>query len=184
VDTLQALAAALLQSPKPVVAAVHGWVVGAGLELMLNADLAIAARSARFALPEAALGLLGTGGVGALLPRAVGLPRAKGLLMLGTEFTAADAERCGLLWAVVDDAELTARTFANFLWVTFTRSNPAVDVGGVRAFTQHKAWGCHGPVLIDARSKPHHAPPLVENADVTARVDRLFARGGTLAKWG
>lgn len=112
VDTLQALAAALLQSPKPVVAAVHGWVVGAGLELMLNADLAIAARSARFALPEAALGLLGTGGVGALLPCAVGLPRAKGLLMLGTEFTAADAERCGLLWAVVDDAELPAQALA------------------------------------------------------------------------
>ena len=88
------------------------------------------------------------------------------------------------LIVVVDDADLTARTFANFLWITFTRSDPAVDVGGVRAFTKHKAWGCRGPVLIDARSKPHHAPPLVENADVTARVDRLFARGGTLARWG
>jgi 4-hydroxy-3-polyprenylbenzoate decarboxylase len=96
-----------------------------------------------------------------------------------------EADLRGLpLIVVVDDAEFTARTFANFLWVTFTRSNPAVDVGGVRAFTQHKAWGCHGPLLIDARSKPHHAPPLVENADVTARVDRLFARGATLAKWG
>lgn len=88
------------------------------------------------------------------------------------------------LVVVVDDAAFTARTFANFLWITFTRSNPAVDVGGVRAFTQHKAWGCHGSLLIDARSKPHHAPPLVENPDITARVDTLFARGGTLANWG
>ena len=88
------------------------------------------------------------------------------------------------LIVVVDDAEFLARTFANFLWVTFTRSNPAVDVSGVRAFTEHKAWGCRGPLLIDARNKPHHAPPLVENGDVTARVERHFARGRRVAQGG
>ncbi len=88
------------------------------------------------------------------------------------------------LIVLVDDAEFTARTFANFLWVAFTRSNPAVDLHGVGAFTAHKAWGCRGPLLLDARVKPHHAPPLVENAEVTARVDRLFARGGPLGRWG
>lgn len=106
VDTLQALALALMRSPKPVVSAVQGWVVGAGLELMLNTDLAIAARGARFMLPEVQVGLFGTGGVAALLPRLVGLQKAKGLLMLGQEIAAEDAERWGLVWSVVDDAVL------------------------------------------------------------------------------
>ncbi len=85
------------------------------------------------------------------------------------------------LIVVCDDAEMVARSLANFLWVTFTRSNPAVDVHGVGAFTQHKAWGCRGPILIDARTKPHHAPPLEMDPKVTARVDAMFARGGPLA---
>lgn len=106
VDTLQALALALVQSPKPVVSAVQGWVVGAGLELMLNTDLAVAASGARFVLPEVQVGLFGTGGIAALLPRLVGLQKAKGLLMLGQEIGAEDAERWGLVWAVVDDAAL------------------------------------------------------------------------------
>lgn len=88
------------------------------------------------------------------------------------------------LVVLCDDASFVASSFSTFLWVTFTRSNPAVDVHGTSPFVKHKAWGCRGSVVIDARSKPHHAPPLVENPDVSARVDRLFARGGPLAKWG
>ena len=88
------------------------------------------------------------------------------------------------LIVVVDDSELVARNVGNFLWVTFTRSNPAIDVHGVGAFVKDKGWGCRGPVLIDARAKPHHAPPLVEDPEVTKRVDALFARGGALAKVG
>jgi len=105
VDVLQALAAVLLGSPKPVVACVQGWVVGAGLELMLGADVTVAARSSRFMLPEVRLGLLGTGAVTSLLPAAVGLPRAKALLMLGRPFGADDAERWGLVAGVTDDEQ-------------------------------------------------------------------------------
>ncbi len=82
---------------------------------------------------------------------------------------------------IVDDAEFTARTLENFLWVTFTRMNPAVDVDGIAAFHEHKHWGCHGPLVIDARRKPHHAPPLIEDPAVAKRVDALAARGGPLA---
>lgn len=103
VAVLQTLAAVLMGSAKPVLACVHGWVVGAGLELMLNADVVVAARSTRFMLPEVRLGLLGTGAVTALLPAAVGLPRAKALLMLGRPFGAEDAERWGLVAGVTDD---------------------------------------------------------------------------------
>ena len=84
------------------------------------------------------------------------------------------------LIVLVDDADFTARSLSNFLWVTFTRSNPAADIDGVDSFVEQKHWSCRGPLVIDARSKPHHAAPLVEDPAVTKRVDRLGERGGPL----
>ena len=84
------------------------------------------------------------------------------------------------LIVVVDDSEFAARTLSNWLWVTFTRSNPAADIDGIGAFTDQKHWGCTGPLVIDARIKPQHAPPLIEDPAVTRRVDQLAARGGPL----
>jgi 4-hydroxy-3-polyprenylbenzoate decarboxylase len=84
------------------------------------------------------------------------------------------------LVVLVDDSEMCARSLENFLWVTFTRSNPAVDTGGIGAEVVDKHWGCHGSLVIDARLKPHHAPPLVEDPAITQRVDALWARGGPL----
>jgi 4-hydroxy-3-polyprenylbenzoate decarboxylase len=85
------------------------------------------------------------------------------------------------LVVIVDAADFVARSLDNFLWVTFTRSNPAADVYGVESYNRQKHWGCHGPLVIDARIKPQHAPPLVEDAEVTRRVDRLGVAGGPLA---
>ncbi|MGD9125780.1 MAG: UbiD family decarboxylase, partial [Planctomycetia bacterium] len=84
------------------------------------------------------------------------------------------------LIVIADDSSFTARNLENLLWVTFTRSNPATDVYGVGSFTESKHWGCRGPLVIDARIKPHHAPPLVEDPEVTARVNHLAAPGGPL----
>jgi 4-hydroxy-3-polyprenylbenzoate decarboxylase len=84
------------------------------------------------------------------------------------------------LVVLVDDSEFCARNLDNFLWVTFTRSNPAQDIAGIGAATLHKHWGCSGSLVIDARQKSHHAPPLIEDPAVTARVDALFAQGGPL----
>ncbi len=81
---------------------------------------------------------------------------------------------------VVDDAEFAARTLGNFLWVTFTRSNPAVDVHGIGSFVSDKHWGCRGSLVIDARAKLHHAPPLIEDPAVTRKVDALAGPGGPL----
>jgi 4-hydroxy-3-polyprenylbenzoate decarboxylase len=96
-------------------------------------------------------------------------------------FSPADAMRAFPLVVLVDDSEFTARNLDNFLWVTFTRSNPALDIAGVGAATVHKHWGCAGSLVIDARQKSHHAPPLVEDPTVKSRVDALFAQGGPLA---
>ncbi len=84
------------------------------------------------------------------------------------------------LIVLVDDAAFTAQTLNNFLWVTFTRANPARDLYGVAATERDKHWGCAGPLVMDARVKPHHAPGLVVDKRVKERVDRLFARGGEL----
>jgi 4-hydroxy-3-polyprenylbenzoate decarboxylase len=85
------------------------------------------------------------------------------------------------LIVVVDDANFAAVSLENFLWVTFTRSNPAVDVHGIEAAIHHKHWGCRGPLVIDARLKPHHAPPVEEDPAVTAAVNSLCRTGGPLA---
>lgn len=84
------------------------------------------------------------------------------------------------LLVIVDDADFAAAELSNFLWVTFTRSDPAVDIDGGGAFVEHKHWGCRGPLVIDARIKPHHAPPLVADPDVARRVQRLAAPGKPL----
>jgi 4-hydroxy-3-polyprenylbenzoate decarboxylase len=87
------------------------------------------------------------------------------------------------LIVVVDDSQFTARDLSNWLWVVFTRSDPATDIYGVESQTVAKHWGCRGPLVIDARVKPHHAPALSEDPEVTRRVDALAARGGPLARW-
>lgn len=84
------------------------------------------------------------------------------------------------LIVVVDDSEFTARTLNNFLWVTFTRSNPASDIYGVGSSNISKHWGCSGSLVIDARSKEHHAPPLVPDLAIERRVDAMGAPGGVL----
>ncbi|MFM7150161.1 MAG: UbiD family decarboxylase [Gemmataceae bacterium] len=81
---------------------------------------------------------------------------------------------------LVDDSDFAARSLNNWIWLTFTRSNPASDVHGFGAFVHHKHWGCTGPLVIDARFKPYMAPPLVEDPAVTRRVDSLACRGGPL----
>ena len=106
--------------------------------------------------------------------------RDSAVLRYCERFAPTDAVNRWPLIVVVDDAEFAARSLNNFLWTTFTRSNPAADVYGIGEFTADKHWGCRGSLVIDARRKPHHAPPLIEDAQVTERVNRLAERGGPL----
>jgi 4-hydroxy-3-polyprenylbenzoate decarboxylase len=77
---------------------------------------------------------------------------------------------------VCDDSPFCAATLNNFLWVAFTRANPSHDVYGVGATTEHKHWGCRGPLVIDARVKPHHAPVLEVDPTVQKRVAKLLEK--------
>jgi enoyl-CoA hydratase/carnithine racemase len=142
VHALQQLACALMDSPKPIVAAVQGWAVGAGVEILLNCDIVVAARDARFMLPEINVGLFGTGGVLALLPRAIGLARAKGALLLGQAFSAEEAERWGLIWKVAEDAPAEAAALARQL----AAADPRI-VAEVKQLLHRESFGGLGPVL-------------------------------------
>lgn len=85
------------------------------------------------------------------------------------------------LIVICDDSRFISATLNNFLWVTFTRSNPSTDVYGINAVSRGRHWGCNGPLVIDARVKPFHAPLLVDDPAVERRVDELGAKGGPLA---
>jgi len=84
------------------------------------------------------------------------------------------------LIVLVDDSNFTTKSWENFLWVTFTRSDPATDIYGVGAFAHCKHWGCKGPLIIDARLKTYHPPPLEEDPEIEKRVDAMGAPGGPL----
>ncbi len=83
---------------------------------------------------------------------------------------------------VCDESDFTAQTLNNFIWITFTRCNPSHDIYGVGSFYQNKHWGCKGSLIIDARSKPHHAPAVEKDEETEKRIDRLFEKGGSLYK--
>lgn len=88
------------------------------------------------------------------------------------------------LVVVVDDSDFVSASLNNFLWVAFTRSNPSHDVYGVNATNIHKHWGCDPPLIIDARSKPHHAPTLEIDTAVAKNVDLIIQRTPALSKLG
>jgi 4-hydroxy-3-polyprenylbenzoate decarboxylase len=79
------------------------------------------------------------------------------------------------LIVICDDADFLAADFNNFLWVTFTRSNPSHDIYGINERYENKHWCCD-TLIIDARIKPHHAPVLEKNALVEKRVDEILKK--------
>jgi 4-hydroxy-3-polyprenylbenzoate decarboxylase len=84
------------------------------------------------------------------------------------------------LIVLCNDASFVAQSLQNFLWVAFTRCNPSHDIHGIKSFTENKHWGCHGPLVLDARIKPHHAPAVEVDAAINKKIERLFNKGGSL----
>lgn len=103
---LQALMGRIADSPLPVIAAVNGVAMGAGLELCLACDLAIASSRARFGFPETRLGMIPCGGGTQRLARLTGLRRAEELVLTGRILSAAEAAEWGLINRVTGENEL------------------------------------------------------------------------------
>jgi len=92
--------------PKPIVCAVNGIAAGAGANFALACDIVLAARSAAFIQAFVKIGLVPDCGGSYFLPRLAGTQRAMALAMTGERLSAEDAERWGLIWKCVDDADL------------------------------------------------------------------------------
>ena len=102
---IQPLTFAIEMVPVPVVAAIHGFCLGGGLEAALACDVRIAAAGASFALPEVRLGLIPGGGGTQRLPRVIAPGRAAWMMLSGERITAAQAEEWGLVQFVADDLD-------------------------------------------------------------------------------
>ena len=104
-EAIQEVTRLVRRFPGPVVAAVHGYALGAGCEFALACDLVVATEDAQFGFPEVSVGLSVTGGISRLLPVLVGWAKAKELLLLGDRVTGAEAERIGLVARAVPSGE-------------------------------------------------------------------------------
>jgi 4-hydroxy-3-polyprenylbenzoate decarboxylase len=86
------------------------------------------------------------------------------------------------LIVICDDSNFLASDFSNFIWTTFTRSNPSHDIYGVQSKVQFKHWSCGHSLIIDARTKPHHAPVLEPDPDAVKKVDDIVFKNPVLKK--
>lgn len=77
----------------------------------------------------------------------------------------------------------TSKNLNDYLWITYTRCNPSHDIYGVDEFTENKHWGCRGPMIFDARKKPHHAPELKVLPETERAIERFFRNGASLEKY-
>ena len=139
IDRIQDVTRAIMLGETPVVCAVRGWAVGGGLEWLINCDFAVAAEGTRFFFSEVGWGLFVTGGVTDLLPRLVGLRRARELIMLGEKFDAAQALSWGLLTKMVPDTDLMPEALCLARRIAALPSGPVRDLR--RILVRHSGAG-------------------------------------------
>ncbi|MBE9635811.1 enoyl-CoA hydratase-related protein [Salipiger mangrovisoli] len=107
-DEYMPMLAALVDCPRPTIAAVNGAAAGAGANLALAADVVIAAESAFFMQAFTRIGLMPDAGGTWMLPRQMGIAKAMGAALFADRISAAQAERWGMIWEAVPDAEFEA----------------------------------------------------------------------------
>ncbi|NVN87127.1 MAG: enoyl-CoA hydratase/isomerase family protein [Rhodopseudomonas sp.] len=135
-------------APKPIVVAVNGPAAGAGVGIALAGDVVIAARSARFILSFVRLGAALDAGTSLFLQRAIGVPRARALALLGEPLAAEKAEEWGLIWKMVEDAELfdTALAAAQRL-----ADGPPLSIGLIKGQIE-SAWAAPLATTLDGEA--------------------------------
>ena len=112
ISTLQEVTRQLINNNKFVIGAIHGYAVGAGFEWAINCDFTVWADNAQAFFPEMKWGLFTTGAVTGLLPRIVGLVKAKEMLLFGERYTADQLHALGVAWRVVPPQDLEQETMA------------------------------------------------------------------------
>lgn len=110
---MQEITKMIVEYPAPVIAALHGYALGAGFEIALNCDLIYATESTTLGFPELKVGLSITQGSSYLLPRLVGLYKAKELIFYSKQIKATEAYDLGLINAIYPDEQLLDKVYEN-----------------------------------------------------------------------
>ncbi|MFE3059506.1 crotonase/enoyl-CoA hydratase family protein [Nocardia sp. NPDC059239] len=158
----------LTESPptKPLIAAIEGWALAGGCELALSADLVVAARTARFGLPEVKRGLVATAGGLLRLPKALPYPIAMRVALTGEPISAEEAERFGLVSVLCEEGD--ALSAAMDLAATIAANGPLAVQATKRIVSEAAGW-----TDIEAfEAQRAIAKPVMKSAD---------AREGALA---
>jgi enoyl-CoA hydratase len=153
---------------KPLVAAVEGWALGGGFELVLACDLVVAGRSARFGLPEVKRGLVAGAGGAYLLPQRVGHVLAMEILLTGEPVDAPRAGQLGLINSVVDDGQALDAALA--LATQIAALAPLSTVATKRIATQAHEWS-----KAEAWSGTARVAEQINNSLDAAEGARAFA---------
>ena len=137
IESIQDITREIVLNDKMVLGAIHGWAVGGGLEWVINCDLAVVAEGTRFFFPEISLGIFVTGAVSTILPKIVGLPKAKEMILFGERFDAAQALEWGLAWKVVPEEDVMNET------IKAAERIAALPEGAVRDLKRVINRACH-----------------------------------------
>ncbi len=145
----------MLNSDKPIVAAVHGYCIGSGLEIALLCDLRLAAGDAVFAMPEARLGMIPAAGGTQTLPRNASVPQALDLLLTGRRFTAPEALAMGLVTRLSPPERLAgdARRAADGL----ARADPGTVAALKRALREGVDMTLDAALKLETRLAAQHS---------------------------
>ena len=171
-ERLQDVTRCLRGLRQPVIAAVHGYAIGAGAEFALGCDLVLAAEDAVFAFPEAGLGLSVTGAASRLLPLLVGPLKAKQLLLLGERIDAETAAKLGLVNEVLPGDELLEQALT---WARKVAEHPVSSVAlAKRALDQ----GIDSSLETALELEISHALVTEHSAEVAESSARFRSRSG------
>jgi len=161
-------------SPKPIVVAVNGPAAGAGVGIALAGDIVIAARSARFVLSFVRLGAALDAGTSLLLQRSIGVARARALALLGQPLDAEKAQQWGMIWKMVEDADLLNEALAT---AQALADGPPVSIGLIKSQID-TAWNASLASTLDneasSQSRAFKTADLREGA--AAFVEKRAAR--------
>jgi enoyl-CoA hydratase len=157
---------------KPMVAAAHGWCLTLGIELLLAADIRIAAAGTRFAQMEVLRGIYPFGGATIRLPRQVGWGNAMRWLLTGDEFDAEEARRIGLVQEVVADG---AAALARARDIAHTIADRAAPLGVQAALASAQLAGAEGDAAAIERLRPE-VRRLFATADAAEGVQSFVER--------
>jgi enoyl-CoA hydratase/carnithine racemase len=175
VERIQRVTRSMVNGDRIVIGAINGWAVGGGFEWAINCDLSIWAEDAKAFFPELEWGMFPTGGVTALLPRLVGLTRAREMLFFGKRYTATELLECGLAWRVVPPERLLDETLRAAAELAARPARPLADLKRVLRRVAQPEMEAALDLETDATARAFMDPQTLERI---ARFSQEDGKGG------